>query len=374
MASELDTLRETIMTVVNGQVSPTTLAVQAAQDAAKKMVAEAKYMVEMTKIIVPQQAKLTEEIAILEGQKMAKSAEKAVKDAEVVVIDTTIAAQRKLLDVKKSAGAILKKQQDKAAAKAKAHGNIYNPSTENSEDSVRKIKENIDKQQNISNNIHNEIDSISAEIGDIQNQIDEKQKTIKLLAAQLSPSAALMEAQIKTQQAQSKVDNASTPEAKMEAEKDLEDIKDEEMAIQTISDDHDIAIKNNETQNEPKMIQLRAEYQIMDSGVNILNYLITNLPILGTSIMSVPSTIVAGSATGVANPALAPMWGNVLYGYAFFILATVKAASIRFLALAQELSYTPTTEMTIINMIAPTEAALKGIMGTLPAPAGAVLI
>ena len=68
------------------------------------------------------------------------------------------------------------------------------------------------------------------------------------------------------------------------------------------------------------------------------------------------------------------MWGNVLYGYAFFILATVKAASIRFLALAQELSYTPTTEMTIINMIAPTEAALKGIMGTLPAPAGAVLI
>lgn len=374
MASELDTLRETIMTVVNGQVSPTTLAVQAAQDAAKKMVAEAKYMVEMTKIIVPQQAKLTEEIAILEGQKMAKSAEKSVKDTEVMAIDTAIEAQRKLLDVKKSAAAILKKQQDKAAAKAKAHGNTYNSPTENSEDSVRKIKENIDKQQNISNNIHNEIDSITAEIGVIQNQIDEKQKTIKLLAAQLSPSAALMEAQIKTQQAQSKVDNASTPEVRMEAEKDFEDIKDEEMAIQTISDDHDIAIKNNETQNEPKMMQLRAEYQIMDSGVNILNYLITNLPILGTSIMSVPSTIVAGSATGVANPALAPMWGNVLYGYAFFILATVKAASIRFLALAQELSYTPTTEMTIINMISPTEAALKGIMGTLPAPAGAVLI
>jgi hypothetical protein len=108
--------------------------------------------------------------------------------------------------------------------------------------------------------------------------------------------------------------------------------------------------------------------------VTVLNYLITNLPTLGTSIMTIPSTIVAGSATGVANPALAPIWGNVLYGYAFFILATVKAASIRFLALAQEIQYTPTSEMAIINMIAPAEVALKGIMATLPAPAGAILI
>ena len=127
-------------------------------------------------------------------------------------------------------------------------------------------------------------------------------------------------------------------------------------------------------QNEPKMMQLRAEYQIMDSGVTVLNYLVTNLPILSTSIMTVPSTIVAGMATGVANPAFGIMWGNVLYGYAFFILATVKAASIRFLALAQEIDYTPTAEMAIINMIAPAEIALKGIMGALPAPAGAALM
>ena len=35
MASELDTLKNIIMTVVNGQVSPATIAVQAVQDAAK---------------------------------------------------------------------------------------------------------------------------------------------------------------------------------------------------------------------------------------------------------------------------------------------------------------------------------------------------
>ena len=170
------------------------------------------------------------------------------------------------------------------------------------------------------------------------------------------------------------MDNASTPEAREEAQKELEAAQDEETTMQSISDEHDVSIEGTQAQNEPKMMQLRAEYQIMDSGVTVLNYLITNLPILGTSIISVPSTIVAGAATGAPNPVFGVMWGNVLYGYAFFILATVKAASIRFLALAQEIEYTPTAEMAIINMIAPTEAALKGIMTALPAPAGATLV
>ena len=82
MASELDALKNTIMTVVNGQVSPATMAVQVAQDAAKSIMAEAKYMFEMTKIVVPQQTKLAGEIATLEGQKISKEAEKAVKEAE----------------------------------------------------------------------------------------------------------------------------------------------------------------------------------------------------------------------------------------------------------------------------------------------------
>lgn len=374
MASELDTLKNTIMTVVNGQVSPATIAVQAAQDAAKSVMAEARYMLEITKTVVPQQAKLAGEIATLEGQKATKEASLSIKEAEVSVIDTTMEVQKGILEVAKKKEVVRRKKQDKDAAKAKARGEAYNPPSTGSDDNIRAIKEKLDEQEKRSISIHNEMDAIRNEISDIENQIEEKQGAIRLLTAQLSPAASLAEAKAATNRAQSKVDNATTPEAREMAQKELEKAQSEESSMQAISDDHDTAVENNKDQNEPKMMQLRAEYQIMDSGVAVLNYLITNLPVLCTSITTVPSTVVAGSATGVANPVFAPMWGNVLYGYAFFILATVKAASIRFLALAHEIQYTPTTEMTIINMIAPVEASLKGVMASLPAPAGTTLI
>jgi ElaB/YqjD/DUF883 family membrane-anchored ribosome-binding protein len=142
MASELDALKNTIMTVVNGQVSPATMAVQVAQDAAKSIMAEAKYMFEMTKIVVPQQTKLAGEIATLEGQKISKEAEKAVKETEATIIDTAIDAQEKALDVKKKAESIGKKQQNKLAAKIKAQGGEYTLPSNNSEDGIRKLKEN----------------------------------------------------------------------------------------------------------------------------------------------------------------------------------------------------------------------------------------
>lgn len=374
MASELDKLKELIMTVVNGQVSPGTIAVQKAQDAIQLALAEAKYVAEMTKIVVPQQARIAGEIARLEAQKSGKMAERTLKETEVVAIDTFIDAQEKLLDIDKKKEAARRKKQDMDAARAKARGEEYTPPEDNSEDSIRRKKEKIDEQKKKSEQAHSELEAIENEISTIDDQISEKQKAIKFLTAQLSPAAALTESRSKTIQAQSNVDNAPTPEARKEAQKELEAAQAEETTMQSISDEHDASIEGTQAQNEPKLMQLRAEYQIMDSGVTVLNYLITNLPILGTSIMSVPSTIVAGSATGVPNPVFGVMWGNVLYGYAFFILATVKAASIRFLALAQEIEYTPTAEMAIINMIAPTEAALKGIMAALPAPAGATLV
>ena len=374
MASELDKLKELIMTVVNGEVSPGTVAVQKAQDAIQLALAEAKYVAEMTKIVVPQQARIASEIAKLEAQKWGKEAERTLKETEVATIDTIIDAQETLLDIDKKKEAVRRKKQDIDAARAKARGEEYVPPEDNSEDSIRRKKEKIDEHKKKSTQAHSELETIKNDISTIDGQISEKQKAIKFLAAQLSPAAALAESKSKTLQAQSKVDNAPTPEAREDAQKELEAAQDEETTMQSISDEHDASIEGTQAQNEPKMMQLRAEYQIMDSGVTVLNYLITNLPILGTSIMSVPSTIVAGAATGAPNPVFGVMWGNVLYGYAFFILATVKAASIRFLALAQEIEYTPTAEMAIINMIAPTEAALKGIMAALPAPAGATLV
>lgn len=374
MAGGFDALKNIIMTVVNGQVSPGTIAVQQAQDAIASVMAEAKYIVEMTKIVVPQQAEIAGEIAALEGKRAAKEAEKAIKLAEVTALDTLIDTQERLFDLEKKKEAELKQKLDKEAAKAKARGIPYSPPAINPEDGIRMKKETLDKQKSKSDEIHKEIEFIETDIADIQSQVEEKQKTIKFLTAQLSPAASLIASKVKTQQAQSKVDNAQTPEAKEAAQQELQAAQAEEETMQAISDEHDTSVESNQAQNEPKMMQLRAEYQIMDSGVTVLNYLVTNLPILSTSIMTVPSTIVAGMATGVANPAFGIMWGNVLYGYAFFILATVKAASIRFLALAQEIDYTPTAEMAIINMIAPAEIALKGIMGALPAPAGAALM
>ncbi len=115
-------MKNIIMTVVNGQVSPGTIAVQQAQDAIASVMAEAKYIVEMTKIVVPQQAEIAGEIAALEGKRAAKEAEKAIKLAEVTALDTLIDTQERLFDLEKKKEAELKQKLDKEAAKAKAHG------------------------------------------------------------------------------------------------------------------------------------------------------------------------------------------------------------------------------------------------------------
>lgn len=373
MASELDTLKNVVMNVINGG-NPAATLVKQAQDAVKSVIAEAKHMAEMTVIITPQEAQLAGEIAQLEVNKATKEAEKLVKENAVMVIDEAIAAQNKILELEKKAEAERKKIRDRQAAKAKARGEQV-PETSEDDNKSRKLKEAVDEQQKQSDSLHKDIDNIQHEIDDINNQIKEKQKTVTLLLAQLSPAASLAASQQKLSQAQSKVNSATTPEAKEAAQQELEDAQQEESAMQAISDDHDTAVGNKETVNEPKMMQLQAEYQIMDAGVKTIQNLTTNLvALLGPSgLFTVPTTLVTGQAAGVANTIYSTLFGNVLYPYGYFIIATVKAASVRFLALAQELEYTPTTEMAIINMIKPTETAFKAAM-TAYAPAGGTLM
>lgn len=373
-AEQLDALKEVIMNVVNGNISPKAIIVQTTQDAAAKVMAEAKYMAETTKRVVPQQEKLVEEIAKLEVQKGERLAVKIPLEISVNALDQVITTQEQSLEELQKTEALAKKVRDRSAARAKAKGKPA-PEPKDTDKASRELKKAIDKQKDESEKIHQQIEKLANEIVEIDEQITEKQKTIKLLAAQLSPSAALVEVQIKKTQAQQKVDNATTPEAKKSAEKELEDVTQEETAVQTISDDHDKSLKNTETQNDPKLMQLRAEFQIMDSGVSTIQYLTTNLPLLlgPSGLMAVPTTLVAGSAVGTANSVYGTLFGNVLYSYGFFILATVKAASIRFLALAQEIDYTPTSEMAIINSIAPVEMAFKAATVAF-APAGSTLI
>lgn len=374
MAAELDALKEVVINVVNGQVSPKAVIVQAAQDAKKKVMSEAKYIADTTKIVVPQEAELTKQLAKLEAEKVVKIGLKIASEEVVKPLDMVIEEQEAILVEVQKAEAIAKKQQDRKAAKAKAKGEEA-PPPKDTEKSSRKMKEAIDVQKEQSDRIHKEIEILENDIKELEDQISEVQKTMKFLAAQLSPAAALAEAKVKKTQAQQKVDNAQTPEAKKEAEKELEEAEQEETTMQAISDDHDQALENTETLNDPKLMQLRAEFQIMDSGVTTMQYLTTNFPLLlgPSGLMAVPTTLVAGSAVGTANPVYGTLFGNVLYAYGFFVLATIKAASIRFLAIAQEIDYTPTDEMAIINSIAPVEIAWKSATAAF-APAGSALI
>lgn len=371
MASSIDTLKELVLNVVNGNASPGTLLVDAAQKAAQTVLAEAKYIKDTTPIVAPQLAKLTEEIAKLEVNKTSLEAQFKIKQAAVAASDVELDVQEKVFEEKKKIAAKLKDQQDKEAAKAKSQGET-SETQQNTQNNVADEKSKFMELKKKSEESHKELNSIRKEIDKVEEEIKEKKDQFDALTAQLSPAAALVETKQKTEQAQEKVDYATTPEAKAEAQKELEEAQQKENTIQQIADDHDKSIENIQTQNEPKLMQLRAEYQVMETSVTAVEYLIENLNTLLTTINMVPSTLVVGSATGTPNPAFGPLWGNVLYGYAWAIIANAKAASIRFLAIAQEIDYTPTSEMAIIEKIAPTEVALSGLTGL--APAGATLI
>lgn len=367
MASQLDTLKNTVMTTINGG-NPAAALIQQAQNAIKSALAEAKHIAEMTTIVTPQQTTLTNEIADLNSQKSGKSALLKSKEAEAEALDKAIETQTNELKQVQDTEAKAKKEHIKQSAKAKAQGR---PVPEAGDNKARKLKESLDEQKKKRDDLYKEIDSINGELSNIDDQIQEKQKTFDLLTAQLSPEAALTAAQEKTALAQSKIENANTPEALQIAQKELEEAEQNESELQTISDDHDKAVENKESANEPKMMQLQAEYQVMDAGVKTIQYLTINIPIFFTS-----ASVSVGANGGGPVPMLPTVsltLGNLLYGYGFFVLATVKAAAVRFLALAQELEYSPTTEMAIIDMIAPVEVEFKSAMAAL-APAGAALI
>lgn len=384
MASkEISALKDVVINVVNGITSPATLLVQQAQEQAANVMAELKYTAEQTKVVVPQQAKIGGEIAKLESLKLKNTGLIEAKNLEVMPIDKAIEVQENTLETIKKVQAAAKDANSKAAARAKAKGKEYNEPNIPGDQTVDGIRSALEKQYELSKKIHDEIDRLEKENKEYDEEISKKQYELKILAAQLNPSGALMEAQSKFAQAQVKlmaaqaqtvdVTSQETKENPVEvAQKDLEVAQKEQEAMQQVSDEHDQSVEQTKEQNEPKMMQLRAEFQVMVSSVTAINYLVTNIGILSTMISSVPSTIVAGTATGTANPAFLTPWGNVLYGFAWAILANAKAASIRFLAIAQEIDYIPKEEMATISSIATAEGTLMGLASI--APAGASLM
>ena len=131
----------------------------------------------------------------------------------------------------------------------------------------------------------------------------------------------------------------------------------------SIAEDAKQQVKQIQEEQSSKMDLLKAEYQQMEYGTQVLTYLITNMSIQ----IPLPSFI----GTGSPNPARTIADGNVSYGLLFFILSVVKASAMRFKALANELDYTPTVEMETLTMIPILEGQVKALLAM--GPAGATL-
>ena len=368
---DLDTLKNLIMNVINGKASPNTSLVQSALERTSNLMAESKYLSIVTEQVNPLKSKIQSEISELIKLKETKKTTLQSKQQELNLLSGTIDNLKKRFDEIKKSNADKKEQLITKLSKLKAQGKTFNQEN-NADTEVRIYKEELINQQDAQKNIQNEIDNINKDISDIEGKIDLKSNEIEILLAQINPDVALAKSKVQIEQARRQVDTAITPESKELAEKELEKYIHKESEFQRISDEHQRVVDGVVNNNEPKMMQLRAEYQVMDSSVTAIEYLVAQITTLGTSLTTTPTTIVAGSATGTPNPIYVSLFTNVLYGYAWAILSNAKAASIRFLALAQEMNYTPTVEMDIINKIAPTELALSGLLGM--APAGVKLI
>jgi DNA repair exonuclease SbcCD ATPase subunit len=199
---------------------------------------------------------------------------------------------------------------------------------------------------------------LTTEINTIDSEIKSIQNSISSINAQKNPDAALGEAKKNTEQAQQRLNGASTPKEHKEAQQQLTAAQEKEQEIQSISDDSKKAVDNIMTEQEPKYLQLRAEMQTMEMGTRLLDYMITSM----TTKASTPSVV--GSAS--PNPAYMTLDNNINYGLMYFILYTCKASSIRFLALAQEIGYEPTSEMSIIASITEYETKMAGFGAMAP--------
>ena len=365
--ADFDNIKNFVLSVVNGNAPASSIATRNVQESAKRIGAEATQAFQTAKVVTPQLAKIGVEIGKLEALKVAKQAElTAIKDS-IEIINASIEVANTTLETTKKTKAELQKRAAKVRAKKKTNGEEVKD--EDNTNDVQEERKNLDKLKSKRKGLEDKADNIQKDIDSYENQISELKKQTKILNAQISPKAALIEAKADKELAQKKVDEAPTPEAKEEAEKQLEETTQMEETIQQVSDDTESSIDQVQEQQEPEMMMIQADFELIKTGVNTINYLVTNIPIL----FSAASISIGANGGGPVPmlPSVSLPLGNVLFGYAFFILADVKAASVRMLANCQKIGYTPTVEMTYIQQIPTAEASLMGLSSI--APAGAAL-
>lgn len=361
--ADLNDIKDFIMNVVNGNAPVSTMVVRNTRESAKQVTAEASHAFETAKVVTLQLGEIGVEIAKLEGLKIQKQTELTLAKDALAVVDTEIDVMVNIVDKLKQRKAALQKTKAKSIAKKKTNGESVD-NTEESQDEIPENQSKLKKLQDKRKGYSDKVSTLQNEIDSYDNQIKELRKQINILNAQISPRAALVEAQSQKEKAQNEFDSASTPEAKEQAQKQLDEATSMEETIQQVASDTQTSIQQTQEQQEPEMMMIQADFELMKAGVNTINYLVTNIPVFFTGASASIGANGGGPVPMLPNVSLS--LGNILFGFAFCTLANVKSASIRFMANCQKIGYIPTTEMNIINQIPTTEASLMGLTGIAP--------
>lgn len=380
-------LNKLVDTTINGVKSIKTTLCEQAQEAARKVVAELKRTMEVAKTIPPKITEMSKELSDITDKITREGAKLALNTAELEANQLALQSEQMALEEVKQ----LKAQRDKVKhivkARKKAHGEDVD--NEDQEDDklkqrLEQMKEFVQKQEEVCQSWQDKVDENNKNINEQKARVKDIEKQLRILQAQLTPDISLAEAKAKKAQALLKVQNIpldvvgdlkdsakdvtssatnSTKNTQQEAQTELEEIEEEVQEMQAIADEAKENVEQIQEEQSSKMDMLKAEYQQMEYGTQVLTYLITNMGVQ----IPLPSFI----GTGSPNPARTIADGNVSYGLLFFILSVVKASAMRFKALANELNYTPTVEMETLTMIPILEGQIKAMLAL--GPAGATL-
>lgn len=391
-------LNKLVDTTINGVKSIKTTLCEQAQEAARKVVAELKRTMEVAKTIPPKIAEMSKELSDITDKITREGAKLALNTAELEANQLVLQGEQMALEEVKQ----LKSQRDKVKhivkARKKAHGeDVGNEDQEDDKlkQRLEQMKEFVQKQEEVCQSWQDKVDENNKNINEQKARVKDIEKQLRILQAQLTPDISLAAAKAKKAQALLKVQNIpldvvgdlkdsakdavsgvvdsakgvtssatnSTKNTQQEAQKELEEIEEEVQEMQAIADEAKENVEQIQEEQSSKMDMLKAEYQQMEYGTQVLTYLITNMGVQ----IPLPSFI----GTGSPNPARTIADGNVSYGLLFFILSVVKASAMRFKALANELNYTPTVEMETLTMIPILEGQIKAMLAL--GPAGATL-
>ena len=325
----MEAIEKLVDNTINGIKSIKAELAEKAQDKASEAIAKLKKARDNAKLLKPQIETAGKELAVLEKQIIAKQARLDIDTEEY--------------NIKNIAYNTLKIEYDAAV---RINSGLEKNDIKRID--IKSLKVRLKNADAELESCQNKIDDDKYDISVIETDIQKIKDKMFALNAQISPEASLAALKIEK--------SAATGQ---DADRIDEKIKE----VQAIADEEKRCIDQIQEMQKPKMDMLKAEFQMIEMGVQSLQYLVTN--------MSIQTPLPSFVGTGSPNPARTISDGNVNYGILFYILGTLKVSAMRFKTIAVEIGYEPTVEMATLEMIPLLEGQVKSFMGM--APAGAVL-